>query len=121
MRITTLAILLLAATFSARADDVEPEKISNDRPDRPLHLPAASSETKEAFDDFDRFARRGAWERATKALYTIAEDQAGRFVDGKDGFIISVARKRRAVLEGLSPEGQAAYRLFYDSDAKKLF
>jgi len=111
--------MFCAAALSARADDEE-KKISNDRPDRPLHMPAASSETKEAFDDFDRFARRGAWERATKALYSIAEDQAGRFVDGKDGFIVPVARKRRDVLSALSPEGQAAYRLFYDSDAEKL-
>ncbi|WP_246196524.1 outer membrane protein assembly factor BamB family protein [Aquisphaera giovannonii] len=94
--------------------------MSNDRPDRPLQMPPASSETKEAFDDFDRFARRGAWERASKALYAIPEAQAARFVDGPDGFIISVARKRRSVLSALSSEGQAAYRLFYDSDAKKL-
>ncbi len=55
-----------------------------------------------------------------KSLYTIPEDQAVRFVDGQNGFIIPVARKRREVLAGLSPEGQAAYRLFYDDDAKKL-
>ena len=83
-------------------------------------MPPASSEVKEAFDDFERFAARGAWERALKALYTIPEEQALRFVDGEDGFIIPVARKRRAVLAGLSPEGQAAYRLFYDAEAKKL-
>ena len=83
-------------------------------------MPPASSETKEALDDFDRFARRGAWERATKALDAIPEAQATRFVDGQNGFIVSVAQKRRSVLAGLSPEGQAAYRLFYDSDAKKL-
>ena len=69
---------------------------------------------------FERFVRRGAWERATKALYAIPDAQAGRFVDGKDNFIITVARKRRAVLAGLAPEGLAAYRLFYDADAKKL-
>src|SRR5262245_4378046 len=94
--------------------------MSNDRPERPLQMPPASSETKEAFDDFERFARRGAWERATKALYAIPEAQAARFLDGPNGFIVSVAYKRRAVFAGLSPEGQAAYRLFYDSDAKKL-
>ena len=69
--------------------------MSNDRPDRPLQMPPASSETKEAFDDFERFARRGAWERATKALYAIPEAQAARFVDGQNGFIVSVAHKRR--------------------------
>lgn len=116
-------IFLLIASVSltvARADEGEADKLSNERPDRPLQMPPASSETKEAFDDFERFARRGAWERATKALYTIPEAQAARFVDGEKGFIVSVAHKRRVVLAGLSPEGQAAYRLFYDSDAKKL-
>jgi outer membrane protein assembly factor BamB len=83
-------------------------------------MPPASTEVKEALDDFDRFKRRGAWERALKALYTIPEDQTLRFVDGESGFIIPVARKRRAVLTALPPEGQAAYRLFYDAEAKKL-
>src|SRR3954453_5836502 len=115
-----LALVVSLIPSSARTDDSEADKMSNDRPDRPLQMPPASSETKEAFDDFERFARRGAWERATKALYTIPEAQAARFVDGQNGFIVSVAHKRRAVLAGLSPEGQAAYRLFYDSDAKKL-
>jgi len=114
--------LLLTPTLAPAQQAVEddPAKVSNDQPTRPMQMPAASSEAKEAFDDFERFVRRGAWERATKALYAIPEAQATRFVDGKDGFIIPVARKRRAVLAGLSPEGQAAYRLFYDADAKKM-
>lgn len=81
----------------------------------------ASTEVKEAIDDFERFRRRGAWERALKALDTIPEDQAARFVDGENGFIIPVARKRRALLTALPPEGQAAFRLFYDAQAQKLY
>ena len=115
-----IACLATSAPGQAPADPDAPEKVSNDQPSRPLQMPPASSETREAFDDFERFSRRGAWERATKALYAIPEAQANRFVDGPDGFIISVARKRRAVLAGLSPEGVAAYRLFYDADAKKM-
>ncbi len=116
-----LALLLIAPTMApGQAVEDKPDKVSNDTPSRPLQMPAASSEVKEAFDDFERFSRRGAWERATKALYAIPEAQITRFVDGPDGFIIPVARKRRAVLAGLSPEGQAAYRLFYDADAKKM-
>jgi outer membrane protein assembly factor BamB len=115
-----LAILLAPAMARSQNPDGEPEKLSNDQPTRPLQMPAASNEAKEAFDDFERFKRRGAWERATKALYAIPEAQASRFVDGPDGFIIPVSRKRRAVLAGLSPEGLAAYRLFYDADAKKM-
>ena len=103
------------------ADDDDEKKVSNDQPTRPMQMPAASSEVREAFDDFERFKRRGAWERASKALYSIPEPQTTRFVDGTDGFIIPVARKRHAVLAGLTPEGLAAYRLFYDADAQKLF
>jgi outer membrane protein assembly factor BamB/TolA-binding protein len=120
LRVAFLALLLTPALARAQAVEGQPEKLSNDQPSRPIQMPAASSEAREAFDDFERFSRRGAWERATKALYAIPEAQATRFVDGPDGFIIPVARKRRAVLSGLSPEGQAAYRLFYDAEAQKL-
>lgn len=120
MRLSIAFAILATFCGAALADEAEADKLSNDRPDRPLQMPPASSETKEAFDDFERFARRGAWERATKALYGIPEAQAARFMDGQNGFIVSVAHKRRAVLSALSPAGQAAYRLFYDADAKKL-
>jgi outer membrane protein assembly factor BamB len=120
IRIAILVWLISPTLAFGQSADDPPDKVSNDQPSRPLQMPPASSEAKEAFDDFERFARRGVWERATKALYAIPEAQAGRFVDGQDGFIIPVARKRRAVLAGLSPQGQAAYRLFYDADAKKL-
>jgi outer membrane protein assembly factor BamB len=119
-RVILLAVLLSPVTARGQAPDVDPDKLSNDQPTRPLQMPSASSEAKEAFEDFERFKRRGAWERATKALYAIPEAQATRFVDGPDGFIIPVSRKRRAVLAGLPPEGLAAYRLFYDAEAKKL-
>jgi len=119
-RLAILAWLLCPVVASAPAADEDREKLSNDRPDRPLQMPPASSEAKEAFDDFERFTRRGAWERATKAIHAIPDAQASRFVDGQDGFVITVARKRRAVLADLSPDGQAAYRLFYDDEAKKL-
>jgi outer membrane protein assembly factor BamB len=84
-------------------------------------MPPASTEVKEALEDFERFQRRAAWERALKALYTVPEDQVLRFIDGDSGFIVPVARKRRGLLTALSPDGQAAYRLFYDAEAQKLF
>src|SRR5437763_10975784 len=116
-----IIILVLPAFAFGQASKDEQDKASNDNPARPLQMPPASTEVKEAFDDFDRFRRRGAWERALKALYTIPEDQALRFVDGENGFIIPVARKRRQVLTTMPPEGQSAYRLFYDAEARKLF
>jgi outer membrane protein assembly factor BamB len=121
VRLTITALLLLPALALAQdKKEDEAKKVSNDRPDRPLQMPPASSEVKEAFEDFERFARRGAWERALKSLYGIPESQARRFVDGRNGFIIPVARKRRDLLAALPPEGQVAHRLFYDDEAKKL-
>ena len=120
---SAMALLVLVPTLaSGQAPQGEDEsKVSNDQPGRPLQMAPASTEVKEAFDDFERFRRRSAWERALKSLYTIPEEQAARFVDGESGFIIPVPRKRRTVLSALPPEGQSAYRLFYDAEAQKLF
>src|SRR3954449_5996537 len=98
MRSALLILLLLPAFALGQARDDEGDgKVSNDQPGRPLQMPPAPTEVKEAIDDFERFGRRGAWERALKALFTIPEAQAQRFVDGEGGFIVPVARKRRAL------------------------
>jgi outer membrane protein assembly factor BamB len=120
MRLALVTLLFLPALAYGQAKPEDEDKVSNDNPARPLQMPPASTEVKEAIDDFERFSRRKAWERALKAIYTIPDDQALRFVDGDNGFIIPVARKRRLLLTALPPEGQAAYRLFYDAEARKL-
>jgi len=121
MRLATLILLLSPALAFGQTKENDDDKVSNDQPDRPLQMPPASTEVKEALDDFERFQRRSAWERALKSLYTIPEEQTHRFIDGEKGFIIPVARKRHSVLAALPPQGQAAYRLFYDAEARKLF
>src|SRR4051812_11791393 len=97
LRSAIVMLLLLSAVARGQTKE-DDDKISNDQPGRPLQMPPASTEVKEAVEDFERFRRRGAWERALKALFTIPEEQAARFIDGEDGFIIPVARKRRSVL-----------------------
>ena len=124
MRLAIMILLLLPAVALGQTKEEIDEregKVSNDSPARPLQMPPASTETKEAIDDFDRFQRRGAWERALKSLYTIPDDQTRRFIDGETNFIVPIERKRRSILSSLAPNGQAAARLFYDAEAKKLF
>jgi outer membrane protein assembly factor BamB len=121
IRLAMVIFLLFPPAALGQTKEKDEDKVSNDQPDRPLQMPPASTEVKEALDDFERFQRRNAWERALKSLYTIPEAQTHRFIDGEKGFIIPVARKRHAVLAALSPPGQAAYRLFYDAEARKLF
>ncbi len=121
MRLAIVMMLLMPGLVLGQGtDDKDKDKVSNDDPGRPLQMPPASTETKEALEDFERFQRRGAWERALKSLYTIPDDQAKRFVDGDKGFIIPVERRRRSILAAMAPAGQAACRLFYDAEAKKL-
>ena len=86
-----------------------------------LQMPPASTEVKEALDDFERFQRRGAWERAVEvALHDPRRPGAPvrrrRERLHHPGRAASAARSSPA----LPPEGQAAYRLFYDAEAKKL-
>jgi outer membrane protein assembly factor BamB len=119
MRLAILMLLFLPSLACGQTKPEDEDKVSNDNPARPLQMPPASTEVKEAIEDFERFGRRGAWERALKAIYTIPDDQSARFVDGENGFIIPVERKRRLLLTGLTAAGQAAYRLFYDSEARK--
>ncbi len=118
-----LVISVLPALARGQASDpvADPDKVSNDQPGRPIQMAPASTEVKEAFDDFDRFRRRKAWERAFKSLDAIPQEQAFRFVDGEAGFIIPVPRKRRDLLGALPAEGRSAYRLLYDADARKLY
>ena len=119
--------LLLATAGPAHAqqeptsDAEKSDKVTNDNPARPFQLPPASAAVKEAIDDFERFGRRGAWDRALKSLDSIPEAQAARFIDGDGGFVIPVSRKRHALLAALPVEGLAAYKVFHDADAKKLF
>jgi tetratricopeptide (TPR) repeat protein len=122
-RLAIVTLLLLPSLAHGQTKEIKEEegKVSNDHPSRPLQMPPASSEVKEAIDDFERFQRRGAWERALKALYTIPQDQTQRFIDGENGFVIPIARKRRLELTAMPAAGQAACRLFYDAEARKLF
>lgn len=120
IRLAAAILIFLPGLAFGQVKPDEVDKVSNDNPARPLQMPAASTEAKEALDDFDRFQRRSAWERALKSLFTIPEDQTRRFVDGDNGFIISIARKRHVLLSLLPSNGQAAFRVFYDAEARKL-
>src|SRR5260370_35566235 len=108
MRLAIGALLLFPALAFAQAPEEDESKVSNDQPGRPLQMSPASTEGKEALDDFERFQRRRAWERALKSLYTIADDQAARFVDRENSFIGSWPRIRLSVLDASLPEAKAA-------------
>ena len=120
MRPAIAILLLVPALAFGQAKDDKPDKVSNDDPARPLQMPPASTETKEALDDFERFQRRGAGSgpsrRSTRSPTT-------RRTGSSTARTASSSRsrgRRRSILAALPPAGQAACRLFYDAEAKKL-
>lgn len=86
---------------------------------QPFALPAQSSEAAEAMADFQRYANRGIWEKAFKSLDTAASKGQGLIVR-PDGVLLPGALSIQQALAGLSPSGKAAYRLFYDAQARTL-
>ena len=96
-------------------------KVSNDNPARPLQMPPASTEVKEAFDDFERFQPPGG---VGAGLEGALHDPRGAGAAGSSTARTASSSRSAGSAGGCSaalpPEGQAAYRLFYDAEAKKL-
>ena len=121
MRPAIAILLLVPALAFGQAKDDKPDKVSNDDPARPLQMPPASTETKEALEDFERFQRRGRWERALE----VALHDPRRPGDSGSSTASTASSSRSRGGGGrssrrLPPAGQAACRLFYDAEAKKL-
>jgi outer membrane protein assembly factor BamB len=74
----------------------------------------------DAFEDFERYRDKNAWEKAFGALGKIDEGKPGRLVPDKDGFWVPTELKVRAELLSLPPAGREAYRLFNDAKAAQL-
>lgn len=71
----------------------------------------------DAFEDFERYRDKNAWEKAFTALGKIEDGKPGRLVADKDGFFIPTDLRVRSELLSLPPQGREAYRLFNDAKA----
>src|SRR5580765_2596188 len=70
--------------------------------------------TLDQFEDFDRYAKKKAWDQAFRTIGKIGEEDKGGLASAGDGFAFPIARRMTQSLAGLPPEGKEAYRLFYD-------
>ncbi len=77
----------------------------------------------DAFEDFERYRDKKAWEKAFAALTKIddAKPSPDRLVPGADGFYVTAGVKIQNELLSLPPEGKQAYRLFNDAKAEKMY
>ena len=120
MRLAIVMLLLLPAlAFGQSQARKKTDKVSNDNPARPLQMPPASTEVKEAIDDFERFQRHGAWERASRRSTPSPRTRSFGSSTAKTASSFPSSGNAARLLTGLPPQGQAAYRLFYDAEAQE--
>ena len=121
------ALLAVFLTFQFRASQTlaQPVTIAAESAGETDKAPAFSVHKEQrpvsdAFEDFERYRDKKAWEKAFGALGKIDEGKPGRLVADKDGFLIPTELKVRAELLSLPPDGREAYRLFNDAKASQM-
>ncbi len=121
-----IPLVAVALMFSARSAEaqvmamsVDEEVESNDL-GKPFLLPAQSTEIAEAMEDFQRYAKRGTWEKAFKSLDQVINSKSTGLVPGKNGLMIPSGVLIQQTLADLPGAGKEAYRLFHDAEAKVI-
>lgn len=73
-------------------------------------------------EDFERFARRGMWEKAIEALEQVEPEKLenGLLASG-DGFVLPAGEQLWRLQANLSGDFREAFRVFLNAKAKKLF
>src|SRR5581483_5684337 len=91
---------------------------SGTEPNRSFTMPVSSGEVTEALEDFRRYVKKSAWERAFKSLDKVLESSAAGLSPRGDGVLLPTSSLVLEELARLPADGQQAYRLFHDSEAK---
>lgn len=110
---TTRAQNMRIATVAVDSQD-------NQQPKTPFVMPGQSIEVREALDDFNRYVKREAWEKAFEALEKVQQSPGRGLTPAADGLMLPTEVLVRQALTSLPPSGREAYRLFHDADAKTL-
>ena len=118
---TFLAASLLCAAGGpvARAQEAPPE--DDAAQPKGFSLRKDDSNLTNALEDFDRYAEKREWEKAFRAVSTIADAEPKGMVLWKDGLMIPTRQRLFRSLLTLPPEGRQAFRLFFNPKAKQAF
>jgi outer membrane protein assembly factor BamB len=115
------ALLVRSALGQIAPMPVAPDQDSTDTDKAPgFSVHKEERPVTDAFEDFERYRDKKAWEKAFGALGKIEEGKPGHLVGGKDGLFVPTDLKVRAELLSLPPEGREAYRLFNDAKAAQM-
>ena len=103
----------------ADQDDDQPEQHNTNG----FSVHKEDQKTIEQFEDFQRYSDKKAWDRAFKSLGTVLDTAKNSqwLVPLRDGFFVPTRQRVADCLMSLPAEGKAAYRLFYDAQAKQLW
>ena len=120
----TVSRLFFAATGVALLATTARGQVTPDTPANPAVGFSVKKEPQavvDAFEDFERYRDKKAWEKAFTALAKIDDTSTGRLVADRDGFYVPVSTRVRGELISLPADGREAYRLFNDAKAADLF
>ena len=74
-----------------------------------------------AVTDFQRHSERGEWQKAFRILENLPVDKRVGMLPTADGFLIPADTRLWQMLVNVNAEGRAAFRLFHEPNAKKLY
>lgn len=74
-----------------------------------------------AVTDFQRHSERGEWQKAFRVLENLPVDKRVGMLPTGDGFLIPAEARLWQLLVNVNAEGRAAFRLFHEPNAKKLY
>lgn len=120
--LAALIALLAVNNPSARAQQLVAQGEEED-PNAPkgFSLKKEQSAVTNALEDFDRYVEKKEWEKAFRAVTTVADAQANGMVSFDDGLLIPTRQRLLRSLLKLPSEGKQAFRLFFDPKAKQEF
>ncbi|MGC4031975.1 MAG: PQQ-binding-like beta-propeller repeat protein [Tepidisphaeraceae bacterium] len=84
-------------------------------------LPKEDDSFTNSLEDFTRYSEKKQWDAACRAVSKILEQPPKGFVSDEDGVLLPGRQRLRQALLTLPPEGLAAYRLFFDAQAKQQY
>lgn len=74
-----------------------------------------------AVTDFQRHSERGEWQKAFRVLENLPVEKRVGMLSTGDGFLIPAETRLWQMLVNVNAEGRAAFRLFHEPNAKKLY
>jgi outer membrane protein assembly factor BamB len=72
------------------------------------------------FRELDEHLKNGAWSKAFRLLADASENSWTGMLPDRDGFLVPAGNRLAETLRNLSPEGRAAFRVFFEPTARQL-